>query len=346
MSEVDAKILKQVEFYFSDSNFPFDKYLYLLSKKNSEGWVPLNIVAGFKKMKMITEDINVVVSALRSNNSDLVELNEEGDQIRRTKPLVEQNFVSRSIYAKGFPLVDEGAEKPVDALMELQDKIEDFFQEHGKVLAVRLRKTDERPAKFKGSVYVEFDNAQLAEEVAAKNLKYDDKELLLKTKRQYLDEKSELYKDQPRNNNRRDRKFNAFYLEKTGQLNGNKKFRDNKGNAQKHNKNNKQIDPEINQRLLKFKNGKDTTDEQLTQLVGKNLVDSIKRKEDGSGFVLLSEKAKSRKMAYELKGKSVDVQFYPANVSESKEFAGESVDEPKVGEKRKAEDELTKADDQ
>ena len=50
-------------------------------------------------MKMITEDINVVVSALRATNSDLVELNEEGDQIRRTKPLVEQNFVSRSIYA-------------------------------------------------------------------------------------------------------------------------------------------------------------------------------------------------------------------------------------------------------
>ena len=46
-------------------------------------------------------------------------------------------------------MVDEGAEKPVDGLMELQDKIEDFFQEHGKVLAVRLRKTDERPAKFK-----------------------------------------------------------------------------------------------------------------------------------------------------------------------------------------------------
>ena len=102
-------------------------------------------------------------------------------------------------------------------------------------------------------------------------------------------------------------------MEKTGQLNGNKKFRDNKGNAQKQNKNKKQIDPEINQQLLKFKNGDNTTDEQLTQLVGKDVVESIKRKEDGSGFVLLSEKTKSRKLAYDLKGKSVDVQFYPAN---------------------------------
>lgn len=37
MADVAPKILKQVEFYFSDSNLPFDKFLWTLKEKNSEG---------------------------------------------------------------------------------------------------------------------------------------------------------------------------------------------------------------------------------------------------------------------------------------------------------------------
>ncbi|KAI9270337.1 hypothetical protein BDA99DRAFT_501505 [Phascolomyces articulosus] len=343
--DVPAKIRKQVDFYFSDSNFPFDKFLYFLSKKNSEGWIPLETVAGFKKMKMITEDQEQVVSALRSGDSDLVELNEAGDHIRRTKPLVEQNFVSRSIYAKGFPLVDEGAEKPIDALIELQDKIEEFFQEHGKVLAVRLRKTDARPSVFKGSVYIEFDNISTAEEVAAKSLQYEGKDLLLKTKRQYLDEKSEKYRNEPKTKFNNNKKFNAFKYERDGGKghfnNGNKKFRDNNNRGNKRNNNDNYKD--ANYRLLKFKNAKDVTEEQIKELVGKDDVETIIKKEDGSGFVLLSKKV-SRKVAYELKDKSVDVKFFAANNDESKEFAGESAPEPSTGEKRKAEDDIQQED--
>jgi lupus La protein len=39
-----AKIVKQVEFYFSDSNFPNDKFLRGTADKNG-GWVPVATIA-------------------------------------------------------------------------------------------------------------------------------------------------------------------------------------------------------------------------------------------------------------------------------------------------------------
>lgn len=106
-------------------------------------------------------------------------------------------------------MVDEGAENPLYALFELQDEIEDLFNQHGKVASVRLRKQDEKPYKFKvqsfssftrayicvrmptstvlkssvqGSAYIEFETPEKAEEVAKKSIKYKDTDLLLKTK--------------------------------------------------------------------------------------------------------------------------------------------------------------------
>jgi len=42
-----TKILRQVEYYFSDDSFPFDEYL---QGQSTEGWVPLSVIAAFKKM--------------------------------------------------------------------------------------------------------------------------------------------------------------------------------------------------------------------------------------------------------------------------------------------------------
>ncbi|KAI8141199.1 hypothetical protein BJV82DRAFT_619668 [Fennellomyces sp. T-0311] len=342
--DIDAKIRKQVEFYFSDSNFPFDKYLYLLSKKNSEGWIPLSTIASFKKMKMLTEDQEKVVAALRAEKSDLFELNEAGNEIRRTKPLLEQNFVERSIYAKGFPLVDEGAEKPLDELMTLQDQIEEFFTEHGKVLAVRLRKTDktqEAPSKFKGSVFVEFADVPTAEAVVRKDLKFNDKELILKTKRAYLDEKTEKYKNQPRNNNR-NKKFNAFVFEREQGMNRKRKNNDNnkngnkkqKGNKYEQQKNSEEAYEGANPRLLKFRNADDLDDAALRELVGNDQIESLTKREDGTGYILLSS-GDARAKATSLWKNSAKVRFFRATGAETKEFDGEAV----AGDKAKAENE-------
>lgn len=66
--------------------------------------------------------------------------------------------------------------------MNLQDEIQDFFEQHGKVLCVRMRKENVRGGAFKGSVFVEFSTPEEAEKVAAMDLEFKGNKLDLKTK--------------------------------------------------------------------------------------------------------------------------------------------------------------------
>lgn len=71
--------------------------------------MPLATIAGFKKMKMLTEDLPTVVAAIRDQPSELVELDESGENIRRKTPVVKQNMVERSIYAVSLYTIRDGS---------------------------------------------------------------------------------------------------------------------------------------------------------------------------------------------------------------------------------------------
>jgi hypothetical protein len=60
--------------------------------------IPIKTIANFKKMKMISEDLDTVVAALKAEPSDLIEVNDE-QQIRRKTEVKQQDHESRSIYA-------------------------------------------------------------------------------------------------------------------------------------------------------------------------------------------------------------------------------------------------------
>ncbi|KAI7884597.1 La-domain-containing protein [Lichtheimia hyalospora FSU 10163] len=337
MAEVAPKILKQVEFYFSDSNLPFDKFLWTLKEKNSEGWVPLATIASFKKMKMITEDLPTVVAAIRDQPSELVELDESGENIRRKTPVVQQESISRSIYAKGFPLVDENAENPKEALLQLQDKIDELFSEHGKVLAVRLRKTDGKPSKFKGSVFIEFSTPEEAENAVTKSLQYDGNDLLLKTKKAYVDEKAELYKDAPRTYKRP--KFNAFRNNNDRPNNDRSKSNKSKNDRSKGDK---KRNTKPNYRLMTFDGAKDLDANTIKDIVGKDEVASVTFSGEGAGYIELNEGKNSRDKTLALREKSKEevknVNFRYADGEASATYANLGKSDPQVGEKRKAED--------
>ena len=75
----------QVEFYFSDSNLPFDKFLFgMVSKHNKP--VPVKLIASFKRMRRF-KDHATIVAALK--DSEMLELGgDEGDEtIKRKVPL-------------------------------------------------------------------------------------------------------------------------------------------------------------------------------------------------------------------------------------------------------------------
>lgn len=114
----DPLIRPAVEFYFADSNLPFDKYeasplyppffqlsfrfMWGLHSANDDHWVPLATVTSFKRMKefqMFGQDW--IISAMRKL-STLLEVDASGVNVRRTTQVQEPKGQNeRSVYAVG-----------------------------------------------------------------------------------------------------------------------------------------------------------------------------------------------------------------------------------------------------
>ncbi|KAI1964176.1 hypothetical protein LOZ58_002039 [Ophidiomyces ophidiicola] len=186
------EIRKQVEFYFSDSNLPMDKFLLGKVGGSENRAVELSLLHSFKRMRRF-QPFSAIVDALKE--SETLELTDDNTSIRRKVPLpdtvtentnsstarvFEDKALHRSIYVKGF-----GTEEP-----STQFDIEAFFAPFGPTNAVRLRRTDEKI--FKGSVFVEFDSEETQKNFLAVDPKPKWKgntELLIKSKKEYCDEK-------------------------------------------------------------------------------------------------------------------------------------------------------------
>ncbi|KAK7376146.1 hypothetical protein VNO78_35000 [Psophocarpus tetragonolobus] len=76
-NQLHTKIVNQIDYYFSNENLVKD--IYLRRNMDDQGWVPINLVAGFKKVKYLTENIQIVLDAIRT--SSVVEI--QGDKMRR-----------------------------------------------------------------------------------------------------------------------------------------------------------------------------------------------------------------------------------------------------------------------
>lgn len=171
---------KQIEFYFADSNLPFDKFMWSLHTANAEHWVPIKTVSSFKRMReYVSNGHDWIVKALRT--SEELEVDEASENVRRrTEVQQPKGQFERSIYAKGFG--DENS--------DLQKKLEEFFNKYGETNAVRMRRVDGNK-QFKGSVFVEFADMKSAQDFLNADPKpsWDGKELLIMSKEAYCDMK-------------------------------------------------------------------------------------------------------------------------------------------------------------
>ncbi|CAJ2635829.1 unnamed protein product [Trifolium pratense] len=77
ITELHTKIVNQINYYFSNENLNNDTYLK--SQMDDQGWVPLSLIAGFKKVKFLTDNIQIVLDAVQTSN--VVEV--QGGKIRR-----------------------------------------------------------------------------------------------------------------------------------------------------------------------------------------------------------------------------------------------------------------------
>jgi lupus La protein len=150
-------IKKQVEFYFSDSNYRKDTFLRAAAETDADGFVPLTVLLTFNKLKQLTEDPTVVAEAIK--DCDFLVLNSAGDKVKRSQPLPEvDTSTERTLYAKGFPTNDSDVN--IDSVSQL-------FSQFGKINMIKLRRAAS-DKKFKGSVMVEFSSvAEMQSALAA-----------------------------------------------------------------------------------------------------------------------------------------------------------------------------------
>lgn len=146
-------------------------------------------ICSFGRMKRF-QPYSAVVAALKASKF-LEVVGEEGqEKVKRRYPfdptVPKSKSEARSIYVKGF-----GDEDPSS-----QFDIEAFFAPYGPINSVRLRRTDEK--LFKGSVFVEFED----EELAKKFLELDPKPLWkgahkldIQTKTEYMEMKNQDIRD-------------------------------------------------------------------------------------------------------------------------------------------------------
>lgn len=252
-----AKILRQLEYYFSDSNLPSDKFLQAKMKENEEGYVDISVLLTFNRLKNLGATTEAIVASLKT--SSLLATDEAGTRLRRVKPLpVKSEFDSRSVFMSGWPA--NGPEPTIDEVIAL-------FAPCGKVLRIIIRRTkpfnsegrknakkgdakaeeiagkDDSPKKqrrFIGSVFVEMESAEAAERVVAEEFEImvKDEETGEESKRTLqselfvdYDKKRKMHKD-------KNRKVRSGDSDAGKQQQGTKRKRDDEnGDGSKNNNN-------------------------------------------------------------------------------------------------------------
>lgn len=186
VSALEAKIIKQVEYYFGDFNLPRDKFLQGKLKLD-DGWVTIETLLTFNRLKSLTTAENVVAEALKKSTSQLLEVSEDGKKIRRSaaKPVPESNKEHQqkldelSVYVKGFPPT-----ATIDELLE-------FFGQFGQCINVFMRRYP-KTHKFKGSVFATFATKEEADAFLAKeDVKFNELELTRSMKTDYVARKKQ-----------------------------------------------------------------------------------------------------------------------------------------------------------
>jgi len=153
-----VKLRKQVDYYFSDSNFPRDKFLRTKSEEDENGFVDISVLLTFNRLKVLGATVEEISKA--AVGSKIVVLDDSKKRLRRKDPLPDANlWKTRTLYAKGWTAGDDFPS--IDTLIQL-------FSPSGDVLMVKRRFWNDDDGKhFKGSIFAEFATPEMAERAAA-----------------------------------------------------------------------------------------------------------------------------------------------------------------------------------
>ncbi|KTF95601.1 hypothetical protein cypCar_00036635 [Cyprinus carpio] len=184
MSLLEKKVVDQIEYYFGDHNLPRDKFLKEQLQLD-DGWVTLETMLKFNRLKSLTSDAAVIVESLQKSKTGLLEISEDKTKIRRNpnKPLPEDNeeyrdaLKHKSIYMKGFPLETT------------LDEIKEWFADKCTVENIYMRKGAQKT--FKGSIFVVLESEEAAKACVERTdvKEYKGNEMIVMMKEAYFSKK-------------------------------------------------------------------------------------------------------------------------------------------------------------
>ena len=177
----DAAVVKQLDFYFSDSNYPRDKFLRTRAESDKEGMIGIDAFKNFKRLNEIlgqpdlsmAQFVDAIVAAIKASPPSNFVLDEEKKSVKRTQAIpVSDVTMPRTLWVEAVP---DNA---------VWQQVLEFFKPHGEVISVRVQKKKDSDAK--PYAFVEFDSAETMEKVCKLELTLNDMSLKLQPKKAFL----------------------------------------------------------------------------------------------------------------------------------------------------------------
>lgn len=181
---LNKKLIRQVEFYFSDFNLHRDKFMQEHIKKD-EGWFSMDTMLNFQRLSSLCSEPGTILAALKESKSGLLELDVSNLRIRRNpeKPLPEndakfaRDLLLRTVHVSGFPGT------------ETIEELTDFLEEYGTVDGIQLLryKDKSKGSLHKGRLFVSYSKYEEAERfIQAPMVYYKDKPLEKMSKEDHI----------------------------------------------------------------------------------------------------------------------------------------------------------------
>jgi len=164
--ELRQKIIKQVEYQFSDISMLANEALVKQVNKDPEGFVPIAVVASTKKLKSLNISHQLVAQALRSSSKLIV--SNDSKKVKRKNRFTDKDkeeLQLRTVVAENLP--DDHSHQ----------NIEKIFNVVGSVKTIRICQPQEPNSSQSNSDFiishklhalVEYENAETAEKAAEK----------------------------------------------------------------------------------------------------------------------------------------------------------------------------------
>ncbi|GAV61381.1 RRM_1 domain-containing protein/La domain-containing protein/PAM2 domain-containing protein [Cephalotus follicularis] len=164
--DLKQKIIKQVEYQFSDMSLLANESMAKSVHKDPEGYVPISVISSIKKIKSLISNNQLLAQALLSSSKLVV--SEDGKKVRRKFPFTDRDkeeLQSRTIVVENLP-EDHS-----------HQNLEKLFSVVGSVKTVRIcHPPESNSSRSKGDFFlsnklhalVEYESTQIAERAVEK----------------------------------------------------------------------------------------------------------------------------------------------------------------------------------